>query len=77
MAKRPSRPQPQPRRRPVISSAPAAHDLAIPDYDSLAASQVIPRLEGLSPAELESARTYEATHRGRKTILNKIAQLQG
>lgn len=51
--------------------------LAIPDYDSLAASQVIPRLEGLSGTELEAVRTYEGTKRGRKTILNKIAQLQG
>jgi hypothetical protein len=55
---------------------PAADDLAIPDYDSLSASQVVTRLEGLSPDELEAVRTYEAAHRGRKTILNKVAQLQ-
>lgn len=51
-------------------------DLAVPDYDGLAASQVIPRLVGLSAAELEDVRAYEAAKRGRKTILNKIAQLQ-
>lgn len=51
-------------------------DLAVPDYDGLAASQVIPRLAGLSAAELEDVRSYEAAKRGRKTILNKIAQLQ-
>jgi hypothetical protein len=56
---------------------PAVDDLAIPDYDSLSASQVVTRLEGLSPDELEAVRTYEAAHRGRKTILNKVAQLQG
>ena len=50
--------------------------LAVPDYDGLAASQVIPRLAGLSAAELEEVRAYEAAKRGRKTILNKIAQLQ-
>ena len=51
-------------------------DLAIPDYDNLSASQVVPRLAGLSTDELEAVRRYEATARGRKTILNKIAQLQ-
>src|SRR3954462_4878914 len=55
---------------------PAALALAIPDYDSLSASQVLPRLEGLSTEELASVGSYEAEHRGRKTILNKIAQLQ-
>jgi hypothetical protein len=57
--------------------APTATALAIPDYDSLSASQVVPRLEGLATAELDEVRAYEAAHRGRKTILNKIAQLQG
>jgi hypothetical protein len=56
---------------------PGAAELAITDYDSLSASQVVPRLEGLSDAELAAVREYEAAHRGRKTILSKIAQLQG
>jgi hypothetical protein len=51
-------------------------DLAIPSYDSLAASQVVPRLEGLTPFELESVRRYELAHRGRKTVLGKITNLQ-
>ncbi|HET6949498.1 MAG TPA: hypothetical protein VFI47_03925 [Acidimicrobiales bacterium] len=55
---------------------PTVGDLAIPDYDSLSASQVVTRLEGLSGDELEAVRAYEAAHRGRKTILNKVAQLQ-
>jgi hypothetical protein len=58
-------------------SGPAVATLAIPDYDSLSASQVVPRLEGLSGAELDAVRAYEAGHRGRKTILSKISQLQG
>lgn len=58
------------------SPAPEVDDLAIPDYDNLSASQVIPRLGGLSPDELEAVRRYEAAERGRKTILGKIAQLQ-
>ncbi len=57
--------------------SPAADDLAITDYDSLSASQVVTRLEGLTVDELEAVRTYEAAHRGRKTILNKVAQIQG
>jgi cytoskeletal protein RodZ len=60
----------------VPHSGPEAAELAIPDYDSLSASQVLPRLTGLSTEELEAVRTYEAAHRGRKTILNRVSQLQ-
>jgi hypothetical protein len=67
----------RPAARPAASTAPHVGTLAIPDYESLSASQVVPRLEGLSHAELDAVRGYEAAHRGRKTILNKIAQLQG
>ncbi len=56
--------------------APSGDTLAIPDYESLSASQVVPRLESLAPEELEAIRRFEHAHRGRKTILNKIAQLQ-
>lgn len=54
---------------------PQADGLAIPGYDSLAASQVVQRLAGLSPAELEAVRDYEEATRGRRTILGRIAQL--
>lgn len=50
--------------------------LAIPGYDSLSASQVVPRLDSLTADELELVRCYELGNRGRKTILAKIAQLQ-
>jgi hypothetical protein len=60
----------------MATSGPEAATLAIPDYDSLSASQVLPRLQGLEPTELEAVRAYEAAHRGRKTILNRVAQLQ-
>lgn len=66
---------PEPTPEPVAPVI-AAADLAITDYDSLAASQVVPRLRALSEDELEAVRAYEAAHRGRKTILNRIAQLQ-
>ena len=61
---------------PASTSGPEAAGLAIPDYDSLSASQVVPRLQGLAGDELEAVRAYEAAHRGRKTILNRISQLQ-
>lgn len=61
---------------PPVAAGPAADELAIPDYDSLSAPQVVMRLDGLTPDELEAVRAYESVHRGRKTILNKVAQLQ-
>ena len=56
-------------------AGPAVEDLPIPDYDELSASQVIERLEGLDASSLDAIRSYEASHRGRNTILGKIAQL--
>lgn len=73
----PSRPATPPSRVRAATEPPfPAEQLAIPDYDALSASQVVPRLAGLSADELEQVRQYEAGTRGRKTILNKIAQLQ-
>ena len=57
-------------------TTPDVAGLAITDYDSLSASQVVSRLQGLSTAELEAVRSYEAATRGRKTILNRVQQLQ-
>lgn len=57
--------------------APDVEDLPIPGYDSLAASQVVPRLTTLSADELESIGAYEAANRNRRTILNRVTQLQG
>ena len=56
-------------RRPAVDALP------IPDYDELSASQVVERLEGLDRESLDSIRRYESAHRGRNTILGKIAQL--
>jgi hypothetical protein len=55
---------------------PESATLAIPGYDSLSASQVVQRLESLSPDELAAVADYEAAVRGRRTILTRIAQLQ-
>lgn len=62
---------------PTPRSGAGADELAIPGYDSLAASQVIPRLDGLTDDELDAVARYEAAHRGRKTILGKVDQLRG
>ena len=70
-------PAPIPASRPSFpTSGPGAEALAIPGYDSLSASQVLPRLAGLGTGELEAVRDYELAHRGRKTILGRITQLQ-
>ena len=61
---------------PVAAPAPpVAPSLAIPEYDQLSASQVVERLDGLTPAELDAVRDHEVAHRGRSTILGKITQL--
>lgn len=60
--------------RPAGQVDPTA--LAIPDYDSLSASQVVPRLAALSAPDLELVWQYEQAGRGRRTILNKISQLR-
>ena len=70
----PAKPKAKTAAKPV--AVPSADDLAIPDYDSLAASQVVSRLAGLRPTELTAVQRYELHHRGRKTILGRIAQLQ-
>jgi hypothetical protein len=61
---------------PAADNAPDAASLGIPGYDSLSASQVVQRLAGLSGLELEAVGAYEATHRGRRTILTRVTQLQ-
>jgi len=58
------------------SNAIAPAILSIPDYDGLAASQIIERLEGLNPAELNDVENYERATRARRTVLGKIAILR-
>lgn len=59
------------------AEVPDMGELAVPDYDALSASQVVPRLATLAPEELEAVRRYERAHRNRQTILNKVNQLLG
>jgi hypothetical protein len=62
--------------RPGADPPSSADHLAIPGYDSLSASQVVQRLAGLAAPELAAVRHYEEVHRGRRTILSKIGQLE-
>jgi hypothetical protein len=54
-----------------------APELAIPDYEALSASQVVKRLNGLGPDELEAVYRHESTTRRRRTILHRVLQLLG
>ena len=76
-----TRTPPAARARPAATGATtaagAAQALPINNYDTLSASQIVPRLAGLRPDELARVRAYENAHRRRRTILGRIAQLQG
>jgi hypothetical protein len=48
---------------------------ALAGYDTLSASQVVRRLESLGPEELRAIHGYEASHRNRRTILNRAHQI--
>lgn len=60
---------------PIDHTVPAVDELPIPDYDSLAASQVVPRLATMSGPDLTLVGSYERAHRNRQTILHRVAQL--
>lgn len=75
-AKKASKTRPRAASRASATATSAAKALGIPDYDSLSASQVVQRLRGLVPEELDAVKTYESANRARKTVLNKIVQLQ-
>jgi hypothetical protein len=59
----------------VAADLPSVEHLPIDEYESLAASQVVARLPTLTTTDLEVVRTFEAAHRGRRTILGRIDQL--
>jgi hypothetical protein len=65
----------EPVRPPRDSAAAAVVSGALADYDTLSASQVVPRLESLGTDELEAVLRYEASHRNRRTIMRRASQL--
>ena len=60
----------------TATAATGSAQLPIPGYDTLSASQVVQRLPGLTPDELEAVRLHEVAGRSRKTVLLKVAQLR-
>jgi len=69
--------QPPVRIQPPVANGhvPEVSTLSIPGFDTLSASQVVQRLDGLNRSELVSVRAYEASTRGRRTILSRVDQL--
>jgi hypothetical protein len=69
-----TRPSPSP--KPDADPADVAIvEAALAGYDTLSASQVVRRLESLGPDELSAIHRHEASHRNRRTILNRAQQL--
>jgi hypothetical protein len=66
---------PSPPPPPLRTDRGSASGLAIPEYDTLSASQVVRRLDGLGRSELEAVVEHEAATRGRRTILHRAQQL--
>ena len=52
-----------------------ADELPISGYDTLPAPSIIELLAGLDSAGLAAVQRYESSHRGRRTILARVAQL--
>ena len=60
-----------------VATPDPAVDRAIPDYDTLSASQVVRRLGGLGPDELRAVIRHELATRSRRSIVNRAEQLLG
>jgi hypothetical protein len=76
----PAPPQSRRRPQPAIEAprriGPDA-DLAIPGYETLSASQVVRRLDGLGLGELQAIYEHESVTKRRRTILHRTQQLLG
>ncbi len=68
---------PETGRRAAVAPRDPEVDRATPDYDILAASQVVRRLDGLDHDELRAVLRYERGTRARLTILQRAEQLLG
>ena len=75
VADRPAEEPNRPESTTINGHIPDVSTLSIPGFDTLSASQVVQRLDGLNREELVSVRTYELSTRGRRTILNRVDQL--
>ncbi len=57
---------------PRVAAPKNASELPIPGYDSLTASDIVSRLQGLTQTDLARIYKYEQAHEGRSTILESI-----
>ncbi len=53
----------------------SAGDLALPDYDTLPAIDIVAKLDTLDADDRAAIERYETAHRRRRTVLGKLAQL--
>ncbi len=53
----------------------SADDLALPDYDTLPAIDIVAKLDTLDAHDRAAIERYERAHRQRRTVLGKLAQL--
>jgi hypothetical protein len=60
---------------PSTTDPPFPSPLAIEDYENLAASNIVARLDRLDRDELEGIKDFELANRGRRTVVGKIDQL--
>jgi hypothetical protein len=60
----------------VPDATPAPPRAPFEDYDALPASNVVQRMNRLTPAELDAVVAYEQAHRRRRTILAKADSLR-
>jgi hypothetical protein len=67
---------PADRRLPSPAKVPTSDQLPIRSYDTLSASQIVPRLDALGARDLSLVERYETQHRRRRTILGRIDQLR-
>ena len=52
-------------------------DDIVSGYDTLTAAQILPFLTALDQSQRDRVESYERSHRARKTVLNRLRQLQG
>jgi hypothetical protein len=65
----------QPLSPPDRPHGTGAAELPIDGYDTLPARSLLGLFESLTPAQLSAALAYEAAHRRRETVLNRLNQL--
>lgn len=58
-----------------VASDLVAGDLALPDYDTQPAIDIVAKLETLNDADRDAIERYESANRQRRTVLGKLAQL--